>query len=91
MKLLVTGAGGFIGSYRILSSNHDRPYKTLLFCCSNLGEENSTVLIDFALRVASGGDRVLLVDVNMRTLSLHQVFRLLAEDGLAELLLEKGI
>jgi capsular exopolysaccharide synthesis family protein len=76
--------------YKILSSNHDRAMKAILFCSSGPGEGNSTVLTDFALTLASEGDRVLLVDANLRTPSLHRVFQLERENGLTELALGKS-
>jgi protein-tyrosine kinase len=76
--------------YRILCSNPDQAVKTLLFCSSTEGEGTSTVLINFALTLASEGDKVVLIDANLRHPSLHDAFNLDKENGLIDLLLEKS-
>lgn len=70
---------------KLFSSGQNHPTKALLFCSCCPAEGNSTVLTHFALTLASGGDRVLLVDTNLRTPSLHRAFRLERENGLTEL------
>jgi len=76
--------------YKILSSRSNQAIKTLLFCSSTEGEGTSTVLINFALTLASEGDKVLLIDANLRHPSLHDAFSLAKENGLIDLLLEKS-
>lgn len=71
--------------YKILNSTQDHPMKALLFCSCCPAEGNSTVLTLFALTLASGGEKVYLVDANLRTPSLHQAFHLDRENGLTEL------
>jgi capsular exopolysaccharide synthesis family protein len=75
---------------KILSDHHDRPVKSILFCSADPGEGNSTLLIEFSIVLASGGDQVILVDANLRDPSLHQVFSLERENGLTELILKKS-
>ena len=70
---------------KISSAGQNHPIKALLFCSCRPAEGNSTVLTQFALTLASGGDQVFVVDANLRTPSLHQAFRLEREDGLTEL------
>ena len=76
--------------YHILNSNPGRKIKTLLFSSSTEGEGNSTVLINFGITLASGGDKVLLVDANLRNPTLHDLFNIDKKSGFTELLLEKN-
>jgi protein-tyrosine kinase len=73
--------------YNILRLNSGRKIRALLFASPTRGEGTSTVLTNFATSLAADGDRVLLVDANLRTPSLHSAFRLGAERGLTDLLL----
>jgi len=72
---------------KILCSNSGHPDKNLVFCSTAAGEGNSTVLIGFANTLASGGERVLLVDANLETPSLHRLFNLRQENGFTDLAL----
>jgi capsular exopolysaccharide synthesis family protein len=76
--------------HHILSTNHEGKVKALLFSSSTAGEGNSTVLINFAITLASGGDKVLLVDANLRNPTLHDLFNVEIKGGLTELLLENN-
>ena len=73
----------------ILLNNSGEKIKALLFSSSTEGEGNSTVLINFAFTLSSGGERVLLVDANLRNPSIHNVFNLERENGLTELIFER--
>ena len=73
--------------YNLLRLNPGKKMKALLFFSSTSGEGTSSVLINFAISLATDGDRVLLVDVNLWNPSLHGAFGLEQEDGLTELLL----
>jgi capsular exopolysaccharide synthesis family protein len=73
----------------ILRSDADKNMKTLLFSSCTKGEGNSTVLINFAMMLSSEGEKVLLVDTNLRSPSFHEIFNLNREDGVTELLLNK--
>jgi capsular exopolysaccharide synthesis family protein len=68
----------------------DRKIKTLLFCCSTRGEGNTTVLINFARTVAAEGDKVLVVDANLRSPSIHDALHLEQKIGFTDLLLDKA-
>lgn len=74
--------------HHLLSSVVDRKIKTLLFSSSTEGEGNSTVLSNFAITLASDGDKVILIDANLRNPALHDLFSLDKKGGLTELLLE---
>lgn len=71
----------------ILSSSPAKKIKTLLFSSSTKGEGTSTVLINYAITLASGGDKVLLVDANLRNPTLHDLFNVEKKSGLTDLLL----
>jgi protein-tyrosine kinase len=68
----------------------DRELKALLFCCSIGGEGNTTVLINFARTMASEGDKVLVVDANLRSPSIHTALNLEQKTGFTDLLLGKA-
>lgn len=74
---------------RILSSIPKETVKTLLFSSSSRGEGNSTILVNFAITLASAGDDVLLVDANLRNPTFHDLFNTDKIRGLTELLLDK--
>lgn len=76
--------------HNILNLNSGQRIKTILFSSSNKGEGNSTVLIQFSLTLASEGERVLLVDANLRDPSFHKIFNLERENGLTELILGRS-
>jgi protein-tyrosine kinase len=65
----------------------DRQIKTILFLSSVRGEGTSSVCAQFARSIAQGdGGKVLLVDANLRSPTLHGLFGLEREKGLTELL-----
>jgi protein-tyrosine kinase len=75
--------------YNILRNTSGKNIRTLLFSSPTQGEGNSTVLINFAMSLAFEGERVLVVDSNLRNPSLHHVFNLEKENGFAELIFGK--
>lgn len=74
----------------ILRSSQNGKIKSLLFLSPTGGEGASTVLAEFAMSLAGQGEKVLLIDANFRSPSLHERFHLGSENGLAELLLGKS-
>ena len=74
----------------IIGLASDREIKTLLFCCSSGGEGTTTVLINFARTMAAEGDRVLLVDANLRNPSIHDALNLEQKTGFTDLLLGRA-
>jgi capsular exopolysaccharide synthesis family protein len=58
-----------------------------MFSSPTQGEGNSTILVNFAITLASDGERVLIVDSNLRNPSFHHIFDLERENGLTELIL----
>jgi len=76
--------------HTLLGTSPRKKIKTLLFSSSTEGEGTSTILINFAITLASGVDKVLLVDANLRNPTLHDSFNLEKKSGLTELLLENN-
>jgi protein-tyrosine kinase len=61
--------------------------KVLMFVGSTQGEGTSTVVATFGTILASSGERVVLVDANLRRPSLHDMFSVDRAGGLSDLLL----
>ena len=94
---VVTGNAGFkskkfaatVEEYRrmkhkILAFDPNNTLKTILFCSSDRGEGNSTVLLHFGQILASEGYRVILVDGNLRRPNLHRLLRVERDYGLGD-------
>ncbi len=60
--------------------------RLLLFASAGEGEGSSGVAANFGMVLATSGERLLLVDANLRSPSLHEFFTLGKNPGLAELL-----
>ena len=71
--------------HALLGTGPEDELKTILFFSSTEGEGTSTTLINFAITLASEGDKVLLVDANLRNPSLHDPFSIERKNGLTEL------
>jgi capsular exopolysaccharide synthesis family protein len=74
----------------ITTLSSDREIKALLFCSSIQGEGTTTVLINFALTMASEGDRVLVVDANLRRPAIYEALNLELKTGFTDLLTGKA-
>jgi protein-tyrosine kinase len=75
----------------LLTRNMERPLKSVLFTGTSGGDGTSTTAINFASSlVKDTGLKVLLVDANLRTPSLHEVFGVDHTNGLSDLLLKGG-
>ncbi|PKN64361.1 MAG: hypothetical protein CVU57_14925 [Deltaproteobacteria bacterium HGW-Deltaproteobacteria-15] len=71
----------------IFTAHAQESVKTILFSGTNHGDGSSTTAINFAATLAADpGTRVLLMDVNLRTPSLHATFHLEQSHGLSDLL-----
>lgn len=71
----------------ILFSSLDRPVKTLMFTSPYPGDGKSTTAANFAIALAQRGQRVLIVDADLRRPSLHGRFAVPQAPGLSSLLL----
>lgn len=81
-------------AYRSLRSNieyssFDDEYRVIVITSSVPGEGKSTTAGNLALSLAQSGNRVLLVDCDMRKPSIHKKFKISNIAGTAELLLRK--
>lgn len=88
-------------AYRMLRTNLqfmgvDKPIKTVAITSSNPGEGKSTIISNLAASFATTGDRVLLIDGDLRRPRINKFFHLENHIGLSsflagDLLLEKVI
>ncbi len=67
-------------------SDPERKIKTLLFTSVGLGEGKSTTIVNLALTLAQEGQRILLVDADLRKPTIHKRLGLKKEPGLADAL-----
>jgi len=67
-------------------STPDEPIRTLLFSSPGPTEGKSTTAVNFAIMLARQGQRVLLVDGDLRRPTLHRALDVLREPGLTNLL-----
>lgn len=85
-----------VGPYEDLKTNllsryRDGSIKTILFAGTARGTGVSTIAANFAMALARDSRlKVLLIDVNLRTPSLHDVFRIDPVPGLADLMSRNG-
>jgi capsular exopolysaccharide synthesis family protein len=71
----------------LLFMSPDRPLRTILVTSSGPGEGKTTTATSLAEIMADGGNRVLLVDADMRRPRLHDVFGIRKDQGLSSLIL----
>ena len=81
-------------AYRSLRSNieyssFDDEYRVIVVTSSVPGEGKSTTAGNLAIALEQSGNKVLLVDCDMRKPSIHKKFKISNEAGTAELLLRK--
>lgn len=70
----------------LLAGHPRESIKTILFSGTNHGDGSSTTAVNFAYTLAADyPSKVLLMDVNLRTPSLHEVFHLEPDNGLSDL------
>lgn len=70
----------------LLLSTADRPPSTLLVSSTQPGEGKTTIATNLAITLAQVGQRVLLVDADLRSPSLHKLFRTQENLGLVSYL-----
>ena len=80
-------------AYRALRTNiHfsslDNPLKSLLVTSTDPGEGKSTTLANLAVTMAQAGNRVLVIDCDLRRPSQHRVFGLKNTAGLTTMMVE---
>ena len=67
----------------ILLSHAETPPKTITFCSALPQEGKSTTVANMAVSFAQLGDRVLVVDADLRKPRLHRIFKVKYVDGLS--------
>ncbi|MFR0496458.1 CpsD/CapB family tyrosine-protein kinase [Limosilactobacillus reuteri subsp. suis] len=68
----------------------DKPIKTLAMTSANMGEGKSTVTDNLAIVWAQTGQKVLLVDADLRRSNLHRTFGLDNREGLTTILTSRA-
>jgi succinoglycan biosynthesis transport protein ExoP len=81
--ILDTGLGRREGKTTIVTI----PVSTILVTSPGHREGRTTIVASLGMVIASGGQRVIIVDADLRTPDLHEVFGLPNDYGLCELLL----
>lgn len=74
----------------LLFMSPDRPLKTILVTSSGPQEGKTTTATSLAITMAGSGNRVLLVDADMRRPRVHKVFGIPNGNGLSSLVLGEG-
>lgn len=72
----------------ITFSATDKPIKTLMVTSSIPGEGKSTIISNVAISLAQAGQKVLLVDCDMRRPSLQKILGLTNKTGLTNIMVE---
>jgi capsular exopolysaccharide synthesis family protein len=70
----------------LLFMNPDRPYKKLLVTSAAPSEGKTTVACSIAIALAQGGQRVCIVDCDLRRPRLHRIFGRAGESGVTNVL-----
>jgi capsular exopolysaccharide synthesis family protein len=87
-------SGAIAEAYRMLQANlrflsSDRAIKTIVMTSSVIGEGKSIVSANLAMARAQTGQRVLLIDADMRCPRQHQIWNVVNDQGLSNLLVEQ--
>lgn len=75
----------------LLFMSPDRPYKTLLIASAGPGEGKTTVGCCIAVAMAQAGQRVVLVDCDLRKPRIHHIFGKRPEIGVTSALLDGSV
>jgi len=70
----------------LLFMSPDKPLRSILITSSRPRDGKTTTAVSLASAMAHGGNRVLLIDADMRRPSIHRVFKLPNEVGLSSLI-----
>ncbi len=74
----------------LLFMSPDRPFKRLLVTSSGPQEGKSTTAINLGIAMAQSGNRVLLIDTDMRRPRLHKAFGVSNEKGVSSVVVGEG-
>jgi succinoglycan biosynthesis transport protein ExoP len=70
----------------LLFMNPDRPYRTLLVTSAAPSEGKTTIACSIAIALAQGGQRVCIVDCDLRRPRLHRIFDRVGDKGVTNVL-----
>jgi succinoglycan biosynthesis transport protein ExoP len=70
----------------LMFMNPDRPFKRLLVTSAAPSEGKTTVACSIAIALAQGGQRVCIVDCDLRRPRLHRIFGRAGEDGVTSVI-----
>jgi capsular exopolysaccharide synthesis family protein len=70
----------------LLFMNPDKPYRTLLVSSAGPSDGKTTVACSIAIALAQGGQRVCIVDCDLRRPRIHRIFDRRGDGGLTNLL-----
>ncbi len=85
-KSLISEAYRNLRTSILLSSGKGRPPKSLLVTSSQMGEGKTTTAINIAITLAQTGDKVILLDLDMRNPRLHRALNLENNIGMSSYL-----
>ena len=71
----------------VLFMNPDRPFKRILVTSSVPGEGKTTVACSIAIAMAQSGQRVVLVDCDLRRPRIHRIFDRVGDEGVTNVLI----
>ncbi len=75
----------------MLSFSEDSPLKVILLTSSVPNEGKTTVSANLAVAMAQMGEKVLLIDVDLRRHNLHKLFGLESKGGLSDVILNPSL
>lgn len=70
-------------------ASFDKDVKTIVFTSPGPNEGKSTIAANYAVTLSNAGNKVLLMDCDLRNPSMHKIFKLANQFGLANQLLKK--
>lgn len=70
-------------------ANIDKKYNTLQFTSTLMGEGKTTTVVNVAYLLAQRGNKVLLIDLDLRRPKVHHIFDCPNEDGINDYLIDK--
>ena len=75
----------------IIFSAHEKPLKSLLVTSAGPQEGKSTTVINLGIVFAQGGNRVLIVDSDLRRPRIHRAFNVTRAKGLTNLIMNEAV
>ncbi|MDI6817567.1 MAG: polysaccharide biosynthesis tyrosine autokinase [Actinomycetota bacterium] len=73
-------------SINVRNFNHDKSAQTIVVTCPSLQEGKTTISVNLAIALAQAGQKILVVDCDLRRPGVHELLGLANDVGLANLL-----